>query len=252
MTNNVTETKLERVELHAHTKMSGFDSVIDTKELIETALKMGHKAVAITDHGCVYALPEAAHIFERLARKTEYKEVAKGFKIIYGCEGYLVNDDDLTDDNGNPINSESEYTEEIKNRAYTHVTLLCRNETGRKNLYRLVSESNIRYFGKGRPRIPKSLLSKYRDGLLLGSACDMGELFKALLHGKSMEEIEHIAEFYDYLEIQPVENYAGSYIQNDVYPGIKSKEDLWKLNIVITEIAEKQKNSVLQRPMLIL
>ena len=240
MTNNVTETKLERVELHAHTKMSGFDSVIDTKELIETALKMGHKAVAITDHGCVYALPEAAHILERLARKPEYKEVAEEFKIIYGCEGYLVNDDNLIDENGNPVISETEYTEEIKNRAYTHVTLLCRNETGRKNLYRLVSESYIKYFGKGRPRMPKSLLNKYREGLLLGSACDMGELFKALLCGKSREETERIAGFYDYLEIQPVENYAGAYIQNDAYSEIKTKEDLWKLNIAITEIAEKQ------------
>ncbi|MBR6274602.1 MAG: PHP domain-containing protein [Lachnospiraceae bacterium] len=240
MTDNVTGTKLERVEFHAHTKMSGFDSVIDVGELIETALKMGHRAVAITDHGCVYALPEAKHILERLARKPEYKEATEEFKIIYGCEGYLVNDDNLIDENGNPVSSETEYVSEIKNRAYTHVTLLCRNETGRKNLYRLVSESYVKYFGKGRPRMPKSLLNKYRDGLLLGSACDMGELFKALLQGKSREVIERIAGFYDYLEIQPVENYAGSYITNEAYPEIKTKEDLWKLNIVITEIAEKQ------------
>ncbi|ELK44780.1 PolC-type DNA polymerase III [Halobacillus sp. BAB-2008] len=86
-----------------------------------------------------------------------------------------------------------------------HCTLLAQNSTGLKNIYRLVSEAHVNYFYRV-PRIPRSLLSKYREGILIGSGCDKGEVFETIMQ-KSEEEAEKVAEFYDYIEIQPPGNY---------------------------------------------
>jgi DNA polymerase-3 subunit alpha (Gram-positive type) len=113
-----------------------------------------------------------------------------------------------------------------KMRAF-HIIMLAKNEIGRINLYRLVSESNINYFYQ-RPKIPKSLLMKYREGLILGSACEAGELFRAVEEGRSSEEIARIVEFYDYLEIQPVGN--NEFLIRDEKRKAKTVDDLRDLN----------------------
>ena len=86
-----------------------------------------------------------------------------------------------------------------------HVIIFARNETGRINLYKLVSQSHLKYYHR-RPRVPKSVLEQYRDGLLVGSACEAGELYQAILRNAPDTEIARLVNFYDYLEIQPVGN----------------------------------------------
>ena len=93
----------------------------------------------------------------------------------------------------------------LKNMDMYHIILLCKNKTGLQNLYRLVSDAHINHFYK-KPRMLKSLIQKYREGLIVGSACEQGELYRALVAKKDEKEIRRIASFYDYFEIQPLEN----------------------------------------------
>ena len=380
----------KRVELHCHTKMSDMDGVTDVKDIIKRAKKWGHKAIAITDHGCVQSFPDANHALDK----------DDTFKIIYGVEGYLVDDlkEIVTDGKGqsldekyvvfdiettgfspvtnriieigavkvengeiterfstfvNPqvpipfhiekltsindsmvmdadpievvlprflefikenakrqgipvdftyvdtvgiaralLTGQSKYTldavaktlgislenhhravddaectaeifvkfiemlkkdnildlaslnelgkssvEAIRKLHSYHIIILAKNQTGRINLYRLVSESHLTYFHK-RPLIPKSLIQKYREGLIIGSACEAGELFRALLDGQSDEQIARIVRFYDYLEIQPLGNNRFM-IESEKLPDIKSDEDLIALNKRIVKLGEE-------------
>ena len=116
-----------------------------------------------------------------------------------------------------------------------HVILLAKNDIGRVNLYRLVSDSHLKYFNK-RPLIPKSELDRLREGLLIGSACEAGELFQALLANRSDEEISRLVRFYDYLEIQPLGNNRFM-IASDRHD-IKNDDDLITLNRRIIELGQ--------------
>ncbi len=118
-----------------------------------------------------------------------------------------------------------------------HVIILAKNQTGRVNLYRLVSKSHLEYFAR-QPRIPKSELSKYREGLIVGSACEAGELYQAILNDKSEERIAKIVNFYDYLEVQPLGNNQFM-IESDRITKVKTQEDLKDINRKIISLGEK-------------
>ncbi len=396
------QAETKRVELHAHTVMSAMDSVAKTDELIKTAAKWGHKAIAITDHGVVQAYPDAFSAGQK-----------NDIKVIYGMEGYLMGDDTkiVYNEKNMPLSGEfvvfdiettglkarfnelievagvkvsggkivdkfSEFVKpktsisdhiteltritndmvanadsaenvlkrfvefakgsvlvahnanfdvgflkryaeifniefdfcyvdtlglsrklvtnikrhrldrvakalgipfeghhraindaevtakiflmfadsllrkgisnvtEINNeladetiKQYTdlyHIIILVKNMTGLKNLYKLVSTSHLDNFYR-RPRITKEILEVHREGLIIGSACEAGELYNAVLSGKTTKEIENIANFYDYLEIQPLRNNEFM-LRNDT---VSSFDDLKEVNKEIVALGEK-------------
>jgi DNA polymerase-3 subunit alpha (Gram-positive type) len=118
-----------------------------------------------------------------------------------------------------------------------HAIILAKNELGRIHLYHLISESHLNYFNK-RPKIPKSLVMKYRDGLILGSACEAGELYRALVDGQTDAQIARLVKFYDYLEIQPCGNNAFM-IESDKFRDINSVEDIQNINRKIVTLGEQ-------------
>ena len=115
-----------------------------------------------------------------------------------------------------------------------HIVLLVQNQTGLKNLYKIISASHLEYFQK-KPRIPKSLLIRHREGLLVGSACEAGELFKAIREGKKWSELCDIADFYDYLEVQPLGNNMFMVRDGEV----RSEKDLQDLNITVLKLGQQ-------------
>ena len=207
--------EVKRVELHCHTKMSKMDGLTPIKELVDTAVRWGHKALALTDHGVVQAFPFAYDEAKDLAKKNGWE-----LKLIYGVEGYLCHS-----------------REDKKNY---HIILLAKNVEGLRNLYRLVSLSHLQYFGgkPKRPRMTKGLLDQYRDGLIIGSACAAGEVYRAILAGLPDEEVKEIASYYDYLEIQPTGN--NNYLIRDPrFPDIHSVEDLQAINKKILALGDE-------------
>lgn len=405
----------KRVELHMHTQMSAMDGVSSATDIINQAIKWGHKAVAITDHGVVQSFPDAIHLmtgkFSKLVKKEKgyptTQEIidAAPIKILYGVEGYLVQDIEpnpklpdsfcvfdiettglnkkyekiteiavckvkdgkIIDEFTTFVNPEKHIPEEVQNlthitddmvkdsptieevlpqfieftkdsilvahnasfdvgfmahfaaeqklefnpyvidtltiarenytsvenhklgtlaeflgvelegahraindtRAtakvfikmiedlkkknldvydyaysnieedarklpYYHIIIFAKDYVGLKNLYKLVSFSHIRYFNR-RPRIPRSLLNRYREGLIVGSACERGELYQSIYKKKPEEEIKAIAKYYDYLEIQPLGNNE-FYLREGL---LNSKEELIQINKDIVDLGDK-------------
>lgn len=187
--------EVKRVELHCHTKMSKMDALTPMEDLVKKAIKWGHKALAITDHGVVQAFPFCYDAAE-----------GSDLKLIFGMEGYLISDSGVE-------GVDIEPTDSIKKKKgaktqLDHIIILAKNETGLRNLYKLVTLSHLKYYNSrpSRPSLPRAVIEEYRDGLILGSACEAGELYRAVRAGKSEEELLKIAAFYDYLEIQPLGN----------------------------------------------
>ncbi len=204
----------KRVELHLHTQMSQMDAVTPAKELIKRAASWGMKSIAITDHGVVQAFPEAKHAVD---------DLGLDIKVLYGVEAYFIPDDEIP-----------EGEDGWKKIKPYHAIILTQNQKGLRNLYELISISHIQYFHK-RPRILQSVFEKYREGLILGSACEQGELYKAILQNKPQEKIEKIAKYYDYLEIQPLGN-DEFMIRDGIVP---DKEALKEINRKIVSLGEK-------------
>ncbi len=220
----------KRVELHLHTSFSDMDGMSSPKSIINRAIQWGHKAIAVTDHGVVQALPEA------------YGAAKGKIKLILGMEGYVVDDEKYPD-----------FMDlKLKEFKRHHIILLVKEDTsmdesipkeerkyGRKNLYELISSSNINTF-KSRPLIPKSMLAKKRDGIIIGSACEQGEIYQAILNGANHEELLKLASFYDYLEIQPNGNNAFMIrSERDIHENIHTEQDLIDINKKIIALADE-------------
>lgn len=200
--------------------MSAMDGLNEVENLVETAAFWGQPAVAITDHGVVQSFPDGANTAKKLKKK-------KGIdiKVIYGLEGYVFDDKDCHNEDG---------TIDYKKKPTNHIIILAKTQEGLKNMYKLVSYSHLDYFYK-KPRLPQSIIEQYREGLIIGSACEAGQVYRAVLDGKSEEEIEEIAGFYDYLEIQPLINNQFLIDQGQ----IQNKEGLRQINRKIVAIGDK-------------
>lgn len=390
---------IKRCELHAHTQMSAMDAISSAKDLVNNAIKWGHKAIAITDHGVAQSFPEA------YGAAYDYETKSNKIKVIYGVEAYLMPDVDVDIEKSEtfvvfdiettgftagtdkiteigavkikdgivveefstfvnperPIPKEvqelthitpamvkdSETIREVlpkflefcegsivvahnakfdlsfinyhadefnlekpkytidtlsmarelfesyqnhklgtvaanleielegahraindaiatakvfnkmcdivkernmniygyitdsdkadhKKNSTNHIIILVKNMVGLKNLYKLISFSHLMYFHK-KPRMPRSVINRYREGLILGTACERGELYQAIINKQSEEEMEKIARYYDYLEIQPLGN-NNFYIEKGI---LKDKQDLIDINLKIIELGKK-------------
>ena len=411
---------MKRVELHLHTNMSSMDALTNTGDAVKQAAAWGHKAMAITDHGCCQSFTDALHAVESWKGNLKVAGTDEDFKVLYGCEGYFVNDVDdrivvhgqqdmsfdqefvafdlettglssrtdtiieigavimkegrevdrfqtfvapgrkldpkiieltgITDnmllgaptidevlpkfldfvgdrvlvahnsdfDTGfiraacgrlglpyhftaadtlilsqnllpqlnkfkldivanalslpdfnhhraaddavicgsimarllkkleeehdihtlqeiNPVMATLRAQSRIDNRHARHIILFAKNQQGLRNLYHLISDANLKHFKRGVPRIPKSELMALREGLIVGSACEAGELFQAILAQKSEDEIKRIASFYDFLEIQPLANNRFMLAKGIA----KDDEELREFNRTIVRIGEE-------------
>ena len=164
----------KRVELHMRTNMSVSDGIVAARDLVSRTLEWEMPAIAITDFCSTQAFPYVASSFQRLPQK-----------VILGCEGFMIDGDSV--ENG------------------CHIMLLVRNREGLVNLNKLVSLSYTKYF-KGLPCMPREAVEQHRRGLLIGSSCEDGEIITLIRKNADQEILEEHLSFYNYLEVQPVEN----------------------------------------------
>ncbi|MBO4890856.1 MAG: PolC-type DNA polymerase III, partial [Lachnospiraceae bacterium] len=205
-----------------HREYSFLDTVAMSRVLVPEIAKFDldrlckfFKVSLENHHRAVDDAEATAHVFKKLLQRL----ADKGVTTLAGLNELAASSD-----------------EKIRKMYSNHIILLAANETGRVNLYRLVSLSHCRYF-HNQAKIPKSLIRKYREGLLIGSACEQGELYQAILDRKSDDELLRIASFYDYLEIQPNGNNEFM-VREDRFEDIKSAKDLEDINRKIIKIGE--------------
>ena len=153
-------------------------------------------------------------------------------EILLKCFEKLVEDFNI--DNLDKLNEEFLNNVDIGKLPMYHVIILAKNQVGLKNLYQLVSKAHLDNFYR-KPRLPKTLISEFREGLIIGSACEAGQVYRAILDGKSQNEIEEIASFYDYLEIQPIDNNMFLIEKGNV----KDREELKTINRNIYDLGKK-------------
>lgn len=140
------------------------------------------------------------------------------------------------------LNSSFDLSQAAKRGKAYHIIILAKNTEGVRNLYELVTASHLKYFNRT-PRIPRSLLEEKRNGLILGSACEAGELMRSIIDVADEDKIKEIVDFYDYLEIQPIGNNA--YMKtDDEHENITTDEDLQNLNKIIVNLGEKYNKPV--------
>jgi DNA polymerase-3 subunit alpha (Gram-positive type) len=198
-------------------------------------------------NGIIDTLPLARFLFPQL-KKHKLNVICDHLKISLENHHRAVDDAKATGDillkcfdmlkekdlnSLDQINKEYLKSFDIKKAPTYHVIILAKNQIGLKNLYKLISFSNLDYYQR-RPRLPKSLIEEYREGLIIGSACEAGEVFKGVLAGKSMEDMEHIVDFYDYLEVQPIGNNEFLIKKNMV----KDEYGLRELNKKVCELGD--------------
>lgn len=198
-------------------------------------------------NGIIDTLPLARFLFPQL-KKHKLNVICDYLKISLENHHRAVDDAKATGDillkcfdmlkekdlnSLDQINKEYLKSFDIKKAPTYHVIILAKNQIGLKNLYKLISFSNLDYYQR-RPRLPKSLIEEYREGLIIGSACEAGEVFKGVLAGKSMEDMEHIVDFYDYLEVQPIGNNEFLIKKNMV----KDEYGLRELNKKVCELGD--------------
>lgn len=201
--------------------------VLDTLELSRTVYPnlKNHKLKTLVKYLDVELLNHHRAVDDAVATskiliKTLDKLKQRNIKSLYGINN-------LKNNNG-----------QSKGDTY-HIVILVKNYIGLKNLYRLISESHINHFYR-KPRIPKSLLDNNREGLIIGSACEAGELYKAIINNKSHGEIRDIVNFYDYLEIQPLDNNR-HLIENAI---VINKEELININRRIYKLGKSSNKLV--------
>lgn len=166
----------KRVELHMRTGMSISDGIVEARDLAARTAEWGMPAVAITDFCNTRSFPFVGSSRRRVSQK-----------IIFGCEGFVVKSTDAAPETG------------------YHVMLLALNREGLINLNKLISLSYAEYFS-GLPCMPVEIIGQHRQGLLIGSSCESGEIVRMMEDGASWDALQECASFYDYLEVQPIEN----------------------------------------------
>ena len=166
----------KRVELHMRTNMSMSDGIVMVRDLSNRTLEWGMPAFAVTDFCSTRAFPYAASPYMRQPQK-----------VIFGCEGFMIPSADASVESG------------------CHIMLLARNREGLVNLNKLISLSFSNYYN-GLPCMPEEVVERHRQGLLIGASCEDGEIFRLIRENASQEILNKRLRFYDYFEVQPVEN----------------------------------------------